>query len=199
MIKKFFKKFKRWVLPTKISVISSIITVPLTIIGYFQLFGNDEIAEKLYHMMQVNLRPNIEVKNAEILNYIDDGKVLVLTLKNYSDFSAMNVKPILYLYSNKKIIGKFDSKNLSYVFSIRGKRTSKIPVVRLEQLENEFYKRYPHYHLYEISLLDKSPKLLPGNYISEPFIVTLKYSSEGGEKFLDTIALQAVFKKTHNG
>jgi len=196
MIKDFFKKFKRWVLPTKISVISSIITVPLTIIGYFQLFGNDEIAEKLYHMMQVNLRPNIEVKNADILNFIDDGKVLILTLKNYSDFSAMNVKPILYIYSNKKIIGKFDSKNLSHAFSVLGKRMSKIPVVRLDQLENELYKKYPHYHLYKISLLDKSPKLLPGNYIGEPFIIVLEYSSEGGEKFSDSIALQAILKKS---
>ena len=149
--------------------------------------------------MQVNVRPNIEIKNADILNYLTDGKILILTVKNHSNFSAMNIKPILYLYSNKKIIGKFDSKKLGYTFSIRGKEMSKIPVIRIDQLEKEFYKRYPHYHLYKISLLNKNPKLLPGNYISEPFIITLQYSSEGGEKFSDTIALQAVLKKTHSG
>jgi len=78
-MKKFWKKYLSWTLPSKMTFwgfLLTAITTPSAIIGYFNYFGNDDIAEKLYRSLQVNIRPHLDIKSIYIDDYIEDGQVL---------------------------------------------------------------------------------------------------------------------------
>ncbi len=172
------------------------ITTPSAIIGYFNYFGNDDIAEKLYRSLQVNIRPHLDIKSIYIDDYIEDGQVLGLEIENYSRFWAKDIQTEIVLSSDVKLVGKFNSQVLSGKHNgIPALSTNKIAVIPLSQFKTAFSKLYPDYRLVSFALFDKDIEHTEKAITNIPFIISVSYKSESNESFILNSAFKVVLTK----
>jgi len=193
-MKKLFKRYKNWSLPSKMTfwgLLFAIISTPSAIIGYFQFFGNDDISNKLYRALQVNSRAYIQVKDVNILNYRDEGKVLVLDIENLSSFQVRNIKTKVFPAGAVELTGKFHSDTLNENIGISSKTVAKIAVLPILQLRDAIHENYPKKEIIDITLLNKTSKKYGMGF---PFYVIIDYSTDLDEKISKMIALNAILK-----
>jgi len=193
-MKKIWKRYLSWTLPTKISVIGVLLATPLTIIGYSQLFEDSNITGQLNKNLKISNRPHMAINDIKIKNYIDDDEVVILSVENTSRNWIKNIHTSIVIDSKHTIEGEFNSPVHSRKdLDISPLSKNNIAIIPLSQLKKELKNIYPKKKLMEI--VNNNLKTNFSNVLFEPFWIKIFYISESNEQITKTEAFWFVLQE----
>lgn len=198
-IKNLWKKYSSWHLPNKIgtwSFLLTVLTTPLAIMGYFEFFGNDHIAEKLNKSLQVHARPHLNIKSLSIPTQHDHKKIISVKIENYSRFNATKIRTSIQITTNSIIKSKFNSsvhsRDTRAIFALS---SIDLAIMPWAQLEEALSTLEPTYKLVDLYLKKHQLNHKKTVEKSTSFLIIIEYVSEVGEPFTMYEAVEAIFQK----
>ncbi|SDT90552.1 hypothetical protein SAMN05444156_0611 [Verrucomicrobium sp. GAS474] len=181
------KQYRRWTLPARqgcLSLLLALIGFPAVVIGYFQMFGNDQISKKILAGLEAQVRPDIDLHGLETKDLINTGPTLMGVFVNNRDAFADDFHWAVIAGDGKTKV-PFDLPPFKGVkYSFRPGKTLELPLCLLSEFTKFLPPAYSATTLRAVytqeEMCDTTIRHASGT--SVPVVVTYSYKSPMGEQ-----------------
>lgn len=189
-------QFNDWGLPSKytfIGFVISVLGVPALLIGYFNLFGKDQMAASLLAAMQASMKAEVRLVAARRMDLAVDGACLAVRLENLSSFPANSVKVGLITAGQAVRYWQFKQELLNLPNrAIPARETTDWVVIPMSEVVIALRSDHQFSNIVDIVTAKSENMHLAGGYA--PIVLDVSYVTPGLETVHNTYTMFAVLR-----
>lgn len=186
------EQYKKWSLPSKYTAWGFILTLigtPGVIIGYYDLWGKDQLSKSVLKALTASMQIEVQLRSAKIMNIAGEGECLALVVENLSTYTARNV---VLEYRRDATLQKWSFQTPLLNDANRGlfaRSVSELPVAPI----GEVLKSVTKHPMEKFIGVSSTPSQEDGLHI--PFEVRISFMTPADQKVQVSYTVWATFRE----